>query len=695
MRTIFNILGPLTNPADAPNILMGVFHPDLVGIQVRALQRLGAEHAVVVYGKDGMDEVSLGAATMVGELKDGEIREYEIHPEDFGLTMASNRALRVETPAQSKAMLEAVLADEPGAGARHRRRSTPARRSTRPTSRRRIADGVALARAGDRRAARRARKLDEFLAFARSARRARERRLSDILDRIVAVKRDEVAAARRARATWRRCAREAEARGGAARLRRRRCARAIAAGGAAVIAEIKKASPSKGVLRDDFRPAEIAASYERHGAAALSVLTDAPFFQGSADVPRGGARGVRAAGAAQGLHRRRLAGARGAGDGRRLHPADRRRASTTREMRRLRGASRTRSAWRCWSRCTTRPSSSARCACATPLIGINNRNLRTFEVSLETTLALLPRVPAGAPGRHRERHPRARPTSQRMRAAGVHAFLVGEAFMRARRPGRGARRPVRVKAGDLDAAFASLPPAWAAVLPGWTRERLEAVRRCVEARLRRPADRARTIRFAPCGWSTPDEVKVVVIGQDPYPTAGHADGLAFSAGKGRPRSLARVFEVLAARPARAFVPPEVWKLDAWARRGVLLLNPVLTVEVGAQRQPSWTAVGKRSLVEIVEVLSQRRSIRRCSCSGARKAQAFFAEARRAAATARVLGDPPPVVRLRARRFMAEGSHFAATATSSTGGPSADKRRPRAIVPGSSRRGARVAKGGRL
>jgi anthranilate phosphoribosyltransferase len=114
VRTIFNILGPLTNPADAPNILMGVFHPDLVGIQVRALQRLGAEHAVVVYGKDGMDEVSLGAATMVGELKDGEVREYEIHPEDFGLTMASNRGLRVETPAQSKAIVESVLANEKG-----------------------------------------------------------------------------------------------------------------------------------------------------------------------------------------------------------------------------------------------------------------------------------------------------------------------------------------------------------------------------------------------------------------------------------------------------------------------------------------------------------------------------------------------------------------------------------------------------
>jgi anthranilate phosphoribosyltransferase len=114
VRTIFNILGPLTNPADAPNILMGVFHPDLVGIQVRALQRLGAEHAVVVYGRDGMDEVSLGAATLVGEFRNGEIREYEIHPEDFGLTMASNRTLKVETPAQSLALVRSVLGNEAG-----------------------------------------------------------------------------------------------------------------------------------------------------------------------------------------------------------------------------------------------------------------------------------------------------------------------------------------------------------------------------------------------------------------------------------------------------------------------------------------------------------------------------------------------------------------------------------------------------
>lgn len=115
VRTLFNILGPLTNPAGAPNILMGVFHPDLVGIQARVLQRLGARHAVVVHGRDGMDEASLGAATMVGELVNGEIREYDIHPEDFGLSMHSNRALKVESPEQSVAMLRSVLDNQPGA----------------------------------------------------------------------------------------------------------------------------------------------------------------------------------------------------------------------------------------------------------------------------------------------------------------------------------------------------------------------------------------------------------------------------------------------------------------------------------------------------------------------------------------------------------------------------------------------------
>jgi anthranilate phosphoribosyltransferase len=115
VRTLFNILGPLTNPAGAPNTLLGVFHPDLVGICVRVMQRLGAEHVLVVYGRDSMDEVSLGASTLVGELKDGEIREYEIHPEDFGLTMMSSRNLKVADAEASKAMLLGVLDNTPGA----------------------------------------------------------------------------------------------------------------------------------------------------------------------------------------------------------------------------------------------------------------------------------------------------------------------------------------------------------------------------------------------------------------------------------------------------------------------------------------------------------------------------------------------------------------------------------------------------
>ncbi|MEN3372631.1 anthranilate phosphoribosyltransferase [Dechloromonas sp. ZS-1] len=117
VRTLFNILGPLTNPASAPNTLMGVFHPDLVGIQVRVMRELGAEHVLVVHGKDGLDEISLGATTLVGELKDGVIREYEVHPEDFGLQMLSLRNLKVSTAAESKAMLLGALENKAG-GAR-------------------------------------------------------------------------------------------------------------------------------------------------------------------------------------------------------------------------------------------------------------------------------------------------------------------------------------------------------------------------------------------------------------------------------------------------------------------------------------------------------------------------------------------------------------------------------------------------
>src|SRR5450432_1930449 len=114
VRTLFNILGPLTNPAGAPNILMGVFHADLVGIQVRALQRLGAHRALVVWGRDGMDEITLGDSTLVGELRGDEVREYEIHPRDFGVAASASDALRVNDAAQSRERVLEALDDKPG-----------------------------------------------------------------------------------------------------------------------------------------------------------------------------------------------------------------------------------------------------------------------------------------------------------------------------------------------------------------------------------------------------------------------------------------------------------------------------------------------------------------------------------------------------------------------------------------------------
>ena len=115
VRTLFNILGPLTNPAGAPNILMGVFHPDLVGIQVRVLQRLGARNALVVWGKDGMDEISLAGPTLVGELRDGSVHEYEIEPGHFGLAIADSAGLRVENPEESRTRVLEALENKPGA----------------------------------------------------------------------------------------------------------------------------------------------------------------------------------------------------------------------------------------------------------------------------------------------------------------------------------------------------------------------------------------------------------------------------------------------------------------------------------------------------------------------------------------------------------------------------------------------------
>jgi len=114
VRTLFNILGPLTNPAGAPNQLMGVFHADLVGIQARVLQRLGSQHVLIVHGCDGLDEITLAGDTLIAELKDGEVREYTVHPQQFGLAQHDGSALKVANAQLSVDTVRRVLDNQPG-----------------------------------------------------------------------------------------------------------------------------------------------------------------------------------------------------------------------------------------------------------------------------------------------------------------------------------------------------------------------------------------------------------------------------------------------------------------------------------------------------------------------------------------------------------------------------------------------------
>lgn len=210
-------------------------------------------------------------------------------------------------------------------------------------------------------------------------------------------------------------------------------------------------------------------------------------------------------------------------------------------------------------------------------------------------------------------------------------------------------------ADDLAAAIESLPPQWRTALPGWTRVRqdevIDRVRAVSGAREIGPPDPFRALRFGP-----PEAIRVVVFGQDPYPKPGHADGLAFSAGHGKPASLRRIFQVLA-EDKPGWTPPPVWKLDGWARQGVLLLNPALSIEIG--RIGSHLDCGWQALTgEIVKTLCARDRPPVFLLWGD-KARSFFESARPPGREPRVLATRHPSNDFQ-RRFMAEGRHFVET-----------------------------------
>ena len=440
-RTVFNLLGPLTNPAGAPNQIMGVFAPEWVGPIAHVLHELGSRHVLVYHSEDGLDEISIGAPTRVAELRDGEVREYGVTPEALGVERSATDAIPGREPRGERR-------DDEG---RARRPSRPPPRHRAPQRRRRdLRLGPGGEPRGGRRGGARGGRERGRARRARAARRGLERPrrglndplrhredrsasmsgIPDILARILERKREEVEAGKRGTPLGemrRRAADAPPARGFRAALETR-----VEAGEPAVIAEIKRASPSRGLIREDFDPARVAAGYERGGAAALSVLTDREFFRGSPEH-------LAAARAATNLpvlrkdfmvdpwqfYETRSMGADcallivAALDDRQLHEFAGLAAALgldalveVHEETELERALRV----------------------PAPLVGINNRDLRTFTTDLGTTRSLAARVPDDRLT-VTESGIATRDDVADMRRHGVHAFLVGEALMSAPDPG--------------------------------------------------------------------------------------------------------------------------------------------------------------------------------------------------------------------------------------------------------------------
>jgi indole-3-glycerol phosphate synthase len=411
---VFNLLGPLSNPAGAPRQIIGVWRKDLGERLAHVLSGLGTEHAWVVHGEDGLDEITLAGKTHVAEAQNGEVKTFEIGPSDFGFDVGTIDHLRGGDAEANAEIVSAVLTGERRDEARALVIMNAAAALFLGGVATDLSEGATLAASAiDSGEARR--KL-ELLIEATSGPKPRintELERMNVLSEIIAKKRERV--------------REAKS-----RARPHAFRGALEKEGINVIAEFKRRSPSKGVIREGANAIEIARAYQAGGAVAMSVLTEEDYFAGSLED----LRQVKAAVELPVLRKDFIVdeyqvyeSAAAGADAILLIVA----ALDDELLVRLRRLAEDELGMDALVEVHTSDEVKRAAACGATLIGVNNRDLRTFEVSLETSLSLAASAPADAL-LISESGLKSADDLQRLHDAGYRGFLIGETLMRANDP---------------------------------------------------------------------------------------------------------------------------------------------------------------------------------------------------------------------------------------------------------------------